>query len=82
MRRTVRDMSGDGEGERLEAFCAVVLRDGWPDWLSGTWVSADGPTVEVRPGTPDGVRRWVEALARQHRVRVEEGDSYLLPENG
>ncbi len=75
-------MSDHGENERLEAFRAVVLQHGWPDWLGGTWVSADGPTVQVRPGTPDEVRRWVEELARQHRVRVEGGDSYLLPEDG
>jgi hypothetical protein len=70
-------MSDHGESERLEAF-----RDGWPEWLSGTWVSANGPTVEVRPGTPQEMRRRVEELASQHRVRVEEGDSYLLPEDG
>lgn len=75
-------MSDHRENERLEAFREVVLRDGWPEWLSGTWVSADGPTVEVRAGTPHGVRQWVEELASHHRVRVEEGDSYLLPEEG
>jgi hypothetical protein len=68
--------------ERLDAFQEVVLRDGVHDWLGGTWVSADGPTVQVRPGTPDEVRRWVEELARQHRIRVEEGDSYFVPEDG
>jgi hypothetical protein len=75
-------MHDHGASERLDAMQAVLLRDGWPDWLGGTFVSAAGPTVQVRAGTSAEVRRWVDELAREHGVRVEEGDSYFVPEGG
>lgn len=80
-RGTVRSMDADA-AERLDAFRKLVLRDGWPDWLAGSWLSVDGPTVQLRLGTLDEVRQWVEELAREHRIRVVVGDTYFLPENG
>lgn len=75
-------MEDHGASERLDAIQAVLLQDGWPDWLGGTFVSAAGPTVQVRPGTSAEVRRWLEDLAREHGVRVEEGEDCFVPEGG
>jgi hypothetical protein len=79
---TVSTMQDHGASERLDAMQAMLLRDGLPDWLGGTFVSAAGPAVQVRPGTSAEVRRWVKELAREHGVRVEEDDSYFVPEGG
>lgn len=63
------------DADRLDRVVAVLLKDGWPDWFDSSFVNAGGPTVRLRPGTPEHARLAVEDLCRRHGVTVTEGST-------
>ena len=68
--------------ERLNSVFALLIADGWPDWLDSTFIDASGPTVQLRPDAPPEARAEVERLAAAHGLLVTVGETYANWDRG